>query len=132
MKIIADLNKMQINGMKIEVSHKNETIYFNFAIFNKNNFLNDNLVFKHLNAYWEYKGEYFQEQVFKLYKDWRVLNKAPVSKRATFFDRVRTWVQNQRYGSYVDRRNLKEFYNGEWKRHNYRNLIFGYTIAGTR
>ena len=69
MKIIADLNKMQINGMKIEVSHKNETIYFNFAIFNKNNFLNDNLVFKHLNAYWEYKGEYFQEQVFKLYKE---------------------------------------------------------------
>lgn len=69
MKILADLNRMAINGYRIEVCHEKEVIFFNFAVFNKNNFGEHNEVFRYINAYWEQQTPLFQQSVFNIYRE---------------------------------------------------------------
>lgn len=69
MQIVANLNRMEINGGKMEVEHNGETVVFVFSTFKKDNFADNNEVFKHINAYWAGQTEPFQKRVFNIFKE---------------------------------------------------------------
>lgn len=69
MQILANIQKMEINGGKIEVEHKGETVSFIFSTFKKENFVDNNEVFLHINNYWKIQKEEKQSKIFQIYKE---------------------------------------------------------------
>lgn len=69
MQIIAEIAKMEINGGRMEVEHKGEMVSFVFSTFKRDNFADNNEVFKHINSFWLSQNENFQKEVFDIYKE---------------------------------------------------------------
>ena len=92
MQIVADVGRMEINGGKMEVEHKGEVVVFIFSTFKKDNFANNNEVFKHINTYWAGLPEATQQKIFNIYKEIEdcfddILNKD------TLTDRLKNYVK---------------------------------------
>lgn len=90
MRINADVSKMEINGGRMEVEHNGENVGFTFSTFKKDNFSDNNEVFKHINSYWESKPEAFQRKVFDLYREIEdcfddILNKDTLTERLKLY-----------------------------------------------
>lgn len=93
----------------MEVEHKGQRVSFMFSTFKKDNFADNNEVFKHINAYWAGQTEPFQKHVFDLYKEIEdcfhdILNRDLLTERLKDFVKqlyalhpfstMRTWVIN--------------------------------------
>lgn len=68
MKINADITSMDLNGGRMTVEHQDQTALFSFSTFKKEDFGNNNEVFKHLNIFWSQQSQSFQTAVFACYK----------------------------------------------------------------
>lgn len=85
MKIIADINRMQINNYKMEIVHEKESVLVDLFVYNKANFASSD-VFLFINNFWAHQTPLFQETVFKLYQEAEeyfsdILNKDDLTER---------------------------------------------------